>query len=68
MYGKFFVIIYFEDVMFKGLQQFLYVVCYYFLVVYLLFENFIVCVFIINDDGSEVVMVVYNSEDCMLGF
>jgi len=57
-----------EDAMFKGLQQPLHVARYHSLVAHSLPENLTVCASTINDDGSEAVMAVYNSEDRMLGF
>ncbi len=68
MHGKSSAITHSEDAMFKGLQQPLHVARYHSLVAHSLPENLNVCASTINDDGSEAVMAVYNTEDRMLGF
>ena len=68
MHGKSSAITHSKDAMFKGLQQPLHVARYHSLVAHSLPENLTVCASTINDDGSEAVMAVYNSEDRMLGF
>jgi len=68
MHGKSSAITHSEEGMFEGLQQPLHVARYHSLVAHELPDSLTVCASTINDDGSEVVMAVYNNEDRMLGF
>lgn len=68
MHGKSSAITHSEKAMFEGLQQPLHVARYHSLVATALPDELNVCASTINDDGSEVVMAVYNESDRMLGF
>jgi anthranilate synthase component 2 len=68
MHGKSSAITHSGKAMFSNLPQPLHVARYHSLVAETLPPQLLACASCINDDGSEVIMAVYNEQDRMLGF